>query len=165
MGDAGAGSVLIIGLGNGLRGDDGAGLEVARRLRAAAAHAAGIEVRELRGEPIELLDLWQNAAAVVLVDTMRSGAPAGTIKRFDASREALPLHTRAASSTHALGLGEALELARSLDRLPERVIVYAVEGRAFEPGAALSPEIETALTAVAGEALQDARASRSTARE
>ena len=43
-----------------------------------------------------------------------------------------------ASSTHALGLADAVELARSLGRLPQRVVVYGIEGAAFEFGNGLS---------------------------
>jgi hydrogenase maturation protease len=154
-------AVLLIGLGNELRGDDGVGLEVARRLGERAARA-GIEVREHQGEPTQLLEAWQGADSVVLVDTMRSGVPPGTIRRCDASREPLPAPVSASSSTHAFAVGEAIELARALHRLPERVIVFAVEGRSFATGAPLSAELmqaaEALADAVLGEALALARA-------
>jgi hydrogenase maturation protease len=149
-------SVLVIGLGNELRGDDGAGVCVIDRLRA-DAQAAGIGVCERQGEPTELLDAWEDADAIVLVDTMRSGAPAGTVRRFDASSRPLPLQLRAFSSTHALGLGETVELARSVDRLPGTVIVYAVEGLAFEAGDGLSAEVEAVVAGLADDVLREAR--------
>ena len=150
-------AVLVIGIGNELRGDDGAGVEVARRLRGPARHA-GIEVRELRGEPTRLLEAWEGCDAVVLVDTMRSGAPAGTIRRFDASREPLPVPLRGSSSTHAFSLDQAIELGRALDRLPETVIVFAVEGRTFEAGSGLSEELEAMTQSLADAVLIEALA-------
>ena len=48
------------------------------------------------------------------------------------------LDREGASSTHAVGIGEAIELARTLDRLPGRLIVYAVEGHRFDAGLGLS---------------------------
>jgi hydrogenase maturation protease len=149
-------SVLVIGLGNELRGDDGAGVCVIDRLRA-DAQATGIGICERQGEPTELLDAWEDADAIVLVDTMRSGAPAGTVRRFDASSHPLPTQLRASSSTHALGLGETVELARSVDRLPGTVIVYAVEGRAFEVGDALSPQVQAIVAGLADEVLREAQ--------
>ena len=95
-----------------MRGDDGAGIEVARRLRGLAAEA-GIDVRAQQGEPAGLIDAWSGRKAVLVVDTIRSGAEPGTICRFDASREPLPAQLRGSPSTHALGLAEAIELARS----------------------------------------------------
>ena len=147
--------VLVIGVGNELRGDDGAGVEVVRRVRESAGQA-GIEVGEQLYEPTELLDAWQGRDAVVLVDTMRSGATPGTIRRFDASSEPLPARLRGSASTHAFGLDEAIELGRALDRLPRQVIVFAVEGRTFEAGTALSDEVEAVASALAYAVLREA---------
>ena len=154
--DAHRGSILVIGLGNELRGDDGAGIAVARRLRD-CSRTFGLDVREQRGEPSDLLETWQHADAVVLVDTMHSGAPPGTLRRFDASSAPLPAPLHGSSSTHALGLSEAIELGRALGRLPARVIVYAVEGHMFGAGQALSPKVETALAPLAAAVLRQAR--------
>ena len=148
--------VLVIGLGNELRGDDGAGIEVARRLRGLAAEA-GIDVRAQQGEPAGLIDAWSGRKAVVVVDTMRSGAEPGTICRFDASCEPLPAQLRGSSSTHALSLAEAIELARALEQLPPRAVVFAIEGQRFETGAALSDEVRAVIPKVAGMVLDAAR--------
>jgi len=148
--------VLVIGLGNELRGDDGAGIEVARRLRGLAAEA-GIDVRAQQGEPAGLIDAWSGRKAVLVVDTMRSGAEPGTICRFDASCEPLPAQLRGSSSTHALSLAEAIELARALEQLPPRAVVFAIEGQRFETGAALSDEVRAVIPKVAGMVLDAAR--------
>jgi hydrogenase maturation protease len=131
------GRARLIGTGHALRGDDAAGLLVARRL-------GGITHE---GEGTALLDLWEGCDAVVLVDTVRSGVPPGTIRRFDASTEPLPAESRFAS-THAIGVAEAIELARSLGRLPRTVIVYGVEGAGFAAGAALSAAVRASLEAL-----------------
>ncbi len=151
MSDAGpAPGVLVIGVGNDLRGDDSAGLEVARRLRGVGDGArAGVGAPlAYDGDGAGLLDLWQGARAVVLVDAISSGAPAGTIHRFDASATALPARM-AHGSTHAIGLADAIELARVLRRLPPRVLVYGVVGERFGAGAALSEAVAAALAPLA----------------
>jgi hydrogenase maturation protease len=139
-----AAPVLVIGIGNALRHDDGAGPLLARRLCSRAA-ASGIAVRELEGETLTLLDMWAGARAVVLIDATRSGAAPGTIHRFDASSRPLPSALRGSSSTHAVGVAEAIELARALGTLPGCVLVLAVEGRRFDAGSGLSREVEAAL--------------------
>jgi hydrogenase maturation protease len=146
---------LVIGVGNALRGDDGAGLEVARRLRR-RAEAAGVAVREFEGEGMGLLDIWQDARAVVLVDSVRSGAVPGTMQRFDVSDCPLPNGLRSSSSTHAVGVGEAIELARELGRLPGRLVLYGVEGGAFETGAELSTGVASIVDSVADAVLHEA---------
>lgn len=144
---------LVIGVGNELRGDDGAGIAVARRLR----ERGDVDVRELQTEPTGLLDLWHDRDVVVLVDTMRSGARPGAIRRIDASEMPLPLGLESSTSTHALGLGETLELARALGRLPRQVVVYAVEGRRFEAGAPMSDSVRSSVESLTARVLAEVR--------
>jgi len=147
--------VLVIGIGNELRGDDGAGVQVARRLRAAAADDVEISIHQ--GEPAGLIETWRGRESAVIVDAMRSGVPPGTIRRIDASSDPLPGWLSGSSSTHALGLHEAIELARTLERLPARLIVYAVEGRCFETGAELSAAVRARIPQLVSMVLEETR--------
>ena len=85
---------------------------------------------------------------MIVVDAMVSGAPPGTVRRFDALREALPA-PRAGASTHGLGLAEAVGLARALDRLPARLVLVGIEGADFSPGAGLGPAVAAGVEAAA----------------
>ena len=132
---------LLIGLGNQFGGDDGVGRVVARRLRELEMPA--VQVREESGEGAALMEAWQEAMAVILVDAARSGAAPGTIHRFDVSRVPVPsrfFHY----STHAFSVAEAVELARALNQLPSRIILYGIEGRDFAAGERLSSEVAAA---------------------
>ena len=144
--------MLVIGIGNELRGDDVAGLEVVRRLRG----EQGLTVREHHGEAIDLIDLWDGADAVVLVDAVRSGAVPGTIHRVDASAEPVPAKLRRTSS-HTIGLAEAVELGRTLRRLPPTVVVYGVEGARFAAGAAPTAAVARAIDPAAQAVRREAR--------
>jgi len=127
-----------------MRSDDAAGLAVARLLEG----LEGAEVLEREGEPTGLLDAWEAADTVWLVDAVSSGAEPGTVHRHDASEQELPA-ALFRTSTHHFGLAEAVELARALGRLPERTVVYGIEGASFRTGETLSPEVEAAVTRVA----------------
>jgi hydrogenase maturation protease len=131
----------VIGMGNEWRGDDGVGLEVARQLGGQA----------LAGEPIGLVEALDGSDEVVLVDAVSSGAQPGTVHVFEAGSDRLPAKLFGASSTHALGLAEAIELARSLGRLPRRVVVYGIEGAAFSFGKGLSPAVAAAAAGIVEE--------------
>jgi hydrogenase maturation protease len=144
---------MVVGVGNSLRGDDGVGLEVARRVR----ERADVAVRELEGEGVGLLDAWADARAVLLVDSVRSGAAPGTVHRVDATDHPLPAELRGSTSTHAFGVAEAIELARALGRLPHRLVVYGVEGGRFETGAGLSRNVAAVVDSVADAVVGDAR--------
>ncbi|HWJ50246.1 MAG TPA: hydrogenase maturation protease [Solirubrobacteraceae bacterium] len=152
-------SVMVIGVGNDLRADDAAGLEVARRLR----DEPGIAVNVHGGEAIDLLELWSGTDAVVLVDTMRTGEATGTIHRFDATSNPVPLPLRGCSS-HAIGVAEAIELARTLGSLPQHVIVYGIEGARFALASELSDEVEQTIDPLADAVREEARALRARAR-
>lgn len=133
---------MVIGLGNPFRSDDAAGLAVARRVHNIPAH-------ERTAGSYELMDLWEGADDVVIVDGMQSGAPAGTVSVFDADRESLP--PEAFTSTHAVGLRDAVELARTLGRLPRHLTVYGIEVSNVRPGFQMSPAVQKAVAAVVSE--------------
>jgi hydrogenase maturation protease len=126
---------VVIGVGNAFRGDDAAGREVAKRVRERVPDELEVVVCEL--EPTRLIDAWEGADAALLVDAVSSGTEPGTVHRFDATSEALPSR-EFRSSTHALGIGETIELARAIGKLPPRVVVFGVEGEVFGSGTELS---------------------------
>lgn len=138
---------LLIGIGTDYRGDDQAGLEVARRLR---GRMAGMEVREFSGDGAVLLEAWSGHARVTLVDVCRSGAPAGTLHHWRLPGDSLPAALRLGSS-HAFGLAEALALAETLGRLPARLDLHAIEGERFGLGGAMSPAVERAVETLVAE--------------
>jgi hydrogenase maturation protease len=81
---------------------------------------------------------------VIVVDAAAPLGRSGRIHRLDLTARPLPAGF-SCSSTHALGLAEAVELARSLGRLPRRLIAYVVEGERFDVGAPLSPAVANAV--------------------
>jgi len=133
---------LVIGIGNPFRGDDGAGLILAAMLR--ERDLPGTVLIEANGDVSGLMDAWKDAAEVILVDAVFSGAKAGTIFRFDASHHPLPRETFASVSTHSFSLADSIELARALGQLPAKVIVYGIEGKDFSARTGLTPEVERA---------------------
>ncbi len=147
--------VLVIGIGNPDRGDDAAGRAAARLLKDKLP--AWVEVMEHDGESTSLLALLASADRAIMVDACVSGAPEGSVRRFDVSAAPLP-ETGFSVSTHGLGLGEAVELARALGQLPPRAIVYAIEARSFEAGDPLSPAVAAAVGDVERTNLRRARA-------
>ena len=143
---------VVIGVGNSYRRDDGVGPAVADRLRG----RPDVEVATCEQEPSRLLDAWAGADLALVVDAVAAGAEPGTVHRFDASERAVPSSVFR-GSTHAFGVGEVIELARALGRLPGRVIVYGVEGAEFAAGDGLSPAVAAAVEPLAAELIEEAR--------
>jgi hydrogenase maturation protease len=135
-------SRVLVGVGNVFRGDDGVGLAVTARLRGSLPD--GVEIVTCEQEASRVIDALEGREAAVLVDAGSSGSPAGTLHRFDAAEGPVPARAFR-SSTHAFGVGEAIELARALGKLPPVVIVYGIEGAAFGAGEGLSEAVAAAV--------------------
>lgn len=140
-----AAKVLVIGVGNRDRGDDGIGPVVAERLEGRVP--ASIAIMQRSGDALALIDDWAGRDSVVLVDAAEPRGQPGRVHRIDLLEDELPADL-SLSSTHALGISEAVGLARTLGMLPSRFVVYAVEGKSFDLGAVLSPEIMAAVEGV-----------------
>ena len=129
---------LVIGAGNDERGDDGVGLWLVRRLE--VQRLPGVMVRVFTGDPTRLLEIWANVEVVYLVDAISSGAPPGTVRRFNARCEPLPrafFHL----SSHGTSVADAVALGKALRRLPPRLVIYGIESKSFGVGQPISPEV------------------------
>ncbi|MFR0354671.1 hydrogenase maturation protease [Streptomyces sediminimaris] len=139
--------ITVIGVGNEFRRDDGVGWAVLARLRERAARRPlppGTVPATCDGDPGRLIGLWEDADLAVVVDAAHAhpGTP-GRVHRLELDGE--DLAGPPTTSSHGLGLGEAVELARALGKLPGRLVVYAVEGADGALGTGLSPAVEAAL--------------------
>jgi hydrogenase maturation protease len=134
----------VIGLGSDLSGDDGAGLAAARSLRQTSEGT--LDVRTCAGDLASLLAAWEGADTVILIDTVATGAPAGTIHRVEL--DGLAPRTVSTGSTHDTGLAHAVLLAEALGRLPTRLVIVGIEGVCFDVGAPLSVEVAQAVKRV-----------------
>lgn len=147
---------LVIGVGNLHRRDDAVGLETAERVERRLGDR--IRVVPFGGESTGLLDLWAGAGLVVVVDALSSHGHPGRIHRFEGDLSAL-LTEPPTTSTHALGVGQVWKLGSSLGQLPQRLVVFGVEGQEFAPGVGLSPavarSIEPLTEAVIAEVARD----------
>ncbi|NUT46700.1 MAG: hydrogenase maturation protease [Saccharothrix sp.] len=128
-------TAVVIGVGNEFRRDDGVGPAVARALA-----GSGVRVEISDGDPVRLLEAWEGADVVVIVDAVR--CTPSVPGRWH--RTTLP-HTVPAASSHGFGVPEAVELAEVLDRRPERLVVYAVEVADVGFGTGLSVAVAAAV--------------------
>jgi hydrogenase maturation protease len=148
-------TIRIIGLGNGMRGDDAVGLMAARRIRQELGDRAEVIEAEMAG--VDLIDLMKGASVAILIDAVRSGKTPGSVHRLDASVSPIGGQVFPRSS-HAIGVSEAIELARAMDVLPTTVIVYGVEVGNTEIGRPLSPPMGEALDQVVKQIIQECEA-------
>jgi len=93
---------------------------------------------------LRLMEIWNGSKEVEIVDAVVSGAAPGTIHVWDALDGPLPRGCFP-SSTHDLGVADAVELAPAVGRLPPKLILYGIEAAKFGRGESLSPEVEAAV--------------------
>ena len=136
-------STLVVGLGNLLRADDGAGARVAQAL-AAQELPADVEIVEGGTLGLDLVNLMEGRRRVILVDAAEMGRTPGEFVRFGLDEVSL-LGTDQYISVHAAGLRDALLLAQVLGALPEELVIFGVQPGSLEWHDALSPAVEERL--------------------
>jgi hydrogenase maturation protease len=137
--------VVVIGIGQELRGDDGAGLAVVRRWQKQyprTANRVRVELCPLPG--LDLLNVWDGARVAIIVDAVLSDARPGSLHELDCRD--LTSFGLGSQSAHGFGLAESVELAAELclDVMPE-IRILAISGSQFELGTGLSSEIKKSL--------------------
>ena len=147
-------NVLVLGLGNPERCDDGVGARVARQLDEQRPDRVSIRTR--RGNMLDLLEDWAGFDVVICIDAAAAMGAPGKVYRFDPWHETLPCELGVTSS-HAFGLAEAITLAQTLGQPLPAMLVYAVEGECFAHGEELSPGVAAAVPQVVCRVMADIR--------
>lgn len=95
----------------------------------------------------------------IIVDAVASGAPVGSVQRFECHHGQWRAPASFSStSSHGLGVAEAIELGRVLDRLPDRLLIFGVEAADFADGAGLSAKVAAVVAPLAGAILREVQA-------
>ena len=143
--------VLVVGVGNVLNGDDGFGVEVARKL-AARPLPEGVRVAETGIGGIHLVhELMDGYDALVVVDAVDRGRPPGTVMVIEA--EVLDVSEMAPEARHDLLADmhlatpeRALMVAQAVGVLPERTVIVGCQPRQIETlGVGLTDEVAAAV--------------------
>jgi hydrogenase maturation protease len=145
--------IMVVGIGNRDRGDDGAGPAALDRLAERAP--AGVTLALCRDDLLALVDDWADIDGLICVDAAAPMGAPGRIHRLDLATDTLPHELSVPASSHAFGLPDAIALARALGTAPARIVVFAVEGQAFDGGAGLSPEVDRAIPELADRVLAE----------
>jgi hydrogenase maturation protease len=131
-----------------MRGDDAAGIILARNLAGRFPGAARLE-----SNPYALWNLLQSGIAqshVALIDAAESsrGFEVGQWCRFDYPDQVTMIDDTVLRNTHSVDVVSMLQLGETLDILPKHVRIYAVAASDFEPGPQVSPLLESHLSGI-----------------
>lgn len=132
---------LLLGVGNPWRGDDGIGPAVAGRVARLGIPELEVAVET---EPLALLVHLEGQSTVVVVDATTPGPNPGRVRVWRIGSDRLVRRGQVIGS-HGLGVGDAVELARSLGRLPPELTLVGVEARSSRLGDGLSGPVHERL--------------------
>ena len=147
-------SIGVVGLGNVLMGDDAFGPWVVQVLLAEHVFAEDVAVNDLGTPGLDLVPWVTNLEALILVDTVRSEAPPGTIRLY--RRDDILKHPpQTRLSPHDPGLKEALLTAEFAGQAPREVLLVGAVPERTEMGVGLSPAVQGAVSPAALEVLRE----------
>lgn len=145
---------LIVGFGNILMGDDGAGIHLIQKMEKYPLPAQ-VELLDGGVNSFAALAALQEASLAILIDTMKGGGEAGDIYRLTQDQiGSQPCGQRL--SLHDFSLMESLQLAKQMGALPP-VIIYGIEPASVELMMGLSTPVEKAVEVVITKILEDIR--------
>jgi hydrogenase maturation protease len=130
---------LILGAGNLLLSDDGAGVHVIQRLQEVVELPEEVRVLDGGTLGLNLLPFLEGVSYLVIVDAMETGQPPGTLRRL--AGDEVPAYFSVKMSPHQIGLPDMLFAAKLRDLYPREVVVWGVQPGSTEVGLELTPAV------------------------
>jgi hydrogenase maturation protease len=148
-------AAVVLGMGNLIYSDDGAGLEALSRLGRDPRLPEGVELVDGSLGGLEVAARIGRVSRLLILDAVDVGADPGTVVRMTGPQlEGLP----GAAGVHRLGIPDLLSVLRLTGWMPEEVVLLGVQPASIALGTSLSPAVESAVGhIVAGSLAQLAR--------
>ena len=137
------GRIVILGVGNLLLTDEGVGPTTIAYLEDRWRFPEHVELVDGATAGLELMNVFGEAAHLVVVDTVLGGAEPGAIYRFHPDQ--VPSGVRYRTSIHQITFLDAWTIARILGPAPEVVIIGVEPEDMSTPHVGLTPTIEARL--------------------
>jgi hydrogenase maturation protease len=130
-------SVIVIGLGNTLMSDEGAGVRVVQRLSDFSGEFPPVDFVDAGTGGMSILHLIRDRDKAVFIDCTRMGEEPGVIRKFT-PRELKSTKTLAHQSLHEFDLIKIIHMAYKLGQCPAEIIIFGIEPQSVKPGCELS---------------------------
>ncbi len=141
--------VLVLGVGNPLRRDDGIGPAVIRKLserKEETGILSDTDIVDGGTDGLGLIEYFKKYKRVILVDAVEMGMPSGSIKIFNPDEAVFHSGTDSLS-THGFGIPELINLARELDILPDLTVI-GIQPETTQYGLELSKTVSSCIEKV-----------------
>lgn len=152
QGDTG-GSILVLGIGNLVMSDDGAGVRAAQRLMRDYRFPANVEVMDGGTLGLDLLPKLEGIQRLIVIDAVETGKVPGTCVRL--TGEELPIALETKISPHQMGLKDLLSVARLLGHCPDEMVLIGVQPKCIEMETELTAEVEASIEIMVANVLNE----------
>jgi hydrogenase maturation protease len=139
-------TVLVLGLGNPLRGDDGIGPRVIEELIRRGL-PEGVTAQDVGNAGLDLLNVLEGWERAVIVDAAEMGQEPGRFVRFTPDEVQLAQASDHVS-LHNASLSEVLALADALGKTLPELVIFGVQPAEIDWRAGLSSSVEAAVPAL-----------------
>ena len=148
--------VLVLGLGNAVCQDDGAGIAAVHRLTREYDLPEGVLALDGGTLGLSLLPLVDSAAQVILIDAIQANAPPGTLVRIEGDEVPPAVYERL--SPHQIGVADLLAGATLLDRYPDRVVLLGVVPESIDLGLGRTKAVDASIPELVAQVVEELRA-------
>jgi hydrogenase maturation protease len=131
--------ILILGIGNVLLKDEGIGVRVAEKMMQMSL-PSHVEVLDGGVKGLDLLYFIDGREKVIVVDTVKAGAPPGTLFRF--TDKDLAAKKGTLRSAHGIDFSDVISIADFMGIKPPEIVFLGIEPESLDASMELSPLIE-----------------------
>ncbi len=145
---------LVLGLGNTLLTDEGAGVYVIRELARTQAPRDDLEFMDGGTLSFTLAGAIEDSDALIVVDTAQLDAEVGSVNVFAGDAMDHFVLTGKKSSVHEVSLVDLLAIARLEGHLPERRALVGIQPKELDWGDGPTPEVAEAIPVACNEVMR-----------
>lgn len=146
---------LVLGVGNLLLADEGAGVRVIERLQELYWIPEEVQVLDGGTLGLDLLYYLEDARQMLIIDAVEMGQPPGTLLRLEG--EEVPSFLSVKMSPHQIGVPDMLFAAKLKGIAPPEIVLWGVQPGLLDIGLELSPHVAAQIDVLAAHAREELR--------
>jgi hydrogenase maturation protease len=144
-------AIAILGMGNLIYSDDGAGLRAFYRLEKDPRLPAGVDLVDGSAAGLPAVSLLECADRLLILDAVNVGAEPGTVVRLGPEQlKGLP----GGAEAHQLGVSDLITALRLMGKTPREIILLGIQADSIALGTDLTPAVESGLERLVTESLR-----------
>jgi hydrogenase maturation protease len=135
--------IVVLGMGNVLRRDEGLGVRALQRLQERFDVPPTVELVDGGTLGLELISYLDQAQRLIVLDAILTDGPPGTLACLTANE--VPAFLGIKSSQHEVGLSDLLAVEQLRGNMPDEIVVLGLHPETIELGWELSHAVEAQL--------------------